>query len=349
MATRVIASLEQVLLWYDGPQILLLRVPNTLFVIAVAATDKLGNDLFLGALVTPRQLVQYQAENFDLRFLMLRAHRSAWYQFELSDDEEEIKLTRIKRDAELIRDFIPEAGLFSRAHEPIKTVSLAAPSAVEKFDIDGSWNLGEFSSFYGQVEDVYYIFNTVDRYYNNNTSIDEKLKLQEAFLRPWRGGGSYLGFYGQIANDNDQESQLRVSGIQYHSPGYVEVRARQKPFDDLINLIARFSNDPMPARKAYRNLYSFMAKAKLLKASPDSFLSQDYQDAIRSLAEDLSGSLGAVDFIHIEHMARENVLVTAKVFLSLHRRVERLNGFFAQGRVKHDRVENNVQATMIDG
>jgi hypothetical protein len=346
MAKPVIASIEQVLLWYDGPQVLLLRAPQGLFVIAVAATTSDGEDEYLGALVSPRQLVQYQAEHFDLRYLMLRPHRSTWYRFALNEEDEEVKLYRLKRDAEIIRASAPDSGFFARAHDPVSVVSLISPSAVEKFDIDGSWNLGEFSSFYGQVEDVYYIVNTIDRYLSPLSSVNDKLKLQEAFLRPWRGGGSYLGFYGDIANDNDQESQLRVSGIQYHSPGYVEVRARQKPFDDMIELIARFAKDPMPARLAYRALYSYLSKLKLLKASPDLFLSQDIRTGIQSLAKDLSSALGIGDYEHVNEMTQANTLITAKVFLSLHRRVERLNGFFAQGRVKHDRVESENEAAM---
>lgn len=334
------ASLDQVLLWYDGPQVVLLKADDLHYVIAVAADEEAREDLFFGALVNLRQLADYQAERFDLRYLLTHPGSRKWYLFSLDDDKApQISLRSINRNSPLIKKYLPLSGFFARAHEEIRAAKFIAPSATERFDIDGSWDLGEFSSFYGQVEDIYYLFNSMEKHADPKVSDEEKRRVEDALLRPFQGGGSYLGFYGDIANDNDRGSQLRVSGIQYNSPGFVEVKAKQKPFDDMIGLLRAFSDAPMQARAAYRALYQYLSENRLLKAPANTYIIDDVVTSINSLSHELATALRGVNFSEVFVMSRRNSLVAAKILLSIHRRTERLYKFFEQGRVKHAHVQ----------
>lgn len=334
------AALDQVLLWYDGPQIVLLKADDFRYILAVAADEDERDDLFFGALFNLRQLAAYQAEQYDLRYLLTHPSSRAWFTFSLdTEDTAAINLLKIKKDSPLIRKYLPDSGFFSRAHEEIRAAVKARPSSTERFDIDGTWDLGEFSNLYGQIEDIYYIFNSLDRHADPATDQRTRERVQDALLRPFMGGGSYLGLYRDFANDNDPASKLRVSGIQYNSPGYVEVKARQKPFGDLLDLLNALSDKPGLARQKYRNLYQLLAKSKLLRAAAGTYIVPDLVRSIEEMSKSLALSLNGLSYHEVYAMSRQNALITAKVLLSVHRRAERLYAFFEQGRVKHPNLD----------
>jgi hypothetical protein len=332
------ARFEQTLLWYDGPQIVLLNAGLAKFVIAVSAS-KVGDGLMFGALVSAKQLAAYQLERFDLRFLITHPQFRRWFTFRLDDDEGEVKLLPIKKDAPLIREFLPEAGFFARAHEAIEIVANVTPSTTERFDIDGGWDLDEISDFFGNLEDIYHVLHNLDRFADPNVPADEKFTLSENFARPFEGGGSYLGFYRSSSNDNDPGGQLLFSGIKYNSPGYVEIKARAEPFNELLSIVDVYAEDPFVVRDAYKNLYKFLSEQNLLTASPDSYLSDDTRRIISSLSKQLAERLKKVDFKVLSDMASQNVLISAKVLLSLVRRIQKLVIFFEQGRVAHAGID----------
>lgn len=332
------ARLEQILLWYDGPQIALLNAGLARFVLGVAIEDADSDTTMIGALVTVQQLAAYQMERYDLRYLLTHPSYRRWFLFDIDDPNAEIALHVVDRHADLLHRSLPEAGFFSRAHDPISVVDRVIPTTTERFNIDGGWDLDEMSTFYNNVEDVYYTLNNMERFTDPLIPLAEKDELSENFVRPFEGGGSYLGFYRTIANDNDLGSTLRVSGIKYNSPGYVEVKARKEPFDALLKLIDIYADDPSRVREAYRDLYKFLSDNSLLKAPPESYLSTDTKSAITSLSKRLSEKLSGVEWKTLEAMAQSNILIAAKVLLSLVRRVEKLVKFFEQGRVVHAQV-----------
>lgn len=338
------ADVVQILLWYDKPEIILLKTGPIDYVLAVASG--LGDndeDAYVGASMTLSFLADYQAGKFDLRYALSHAVFRRYWRFAFNPGDKTVNLTRVKKTSQLVIASIPDAGFFSREHRPISVVGKFVPDAVETFDIDGTWDLGEFSSFYSQVEDIYYIFNDIRRFDDPDTSAATKKTISNALDRPWRGGGSYLGYYRSIANDNAPEAKLLVSGIKYNSPGYVSIKAKKKPFDDMMALLQNYAHKEADLKKAYRALYMFMYTSKLLsREQVKTFVSDETKNTVARLANTLDAYMPGVSFATFKQMADDNVLIAAKVLLSVFRRMEKLYKFFEEGRVKHAAIETDL-------
>ncbi len=331
------AKLLQVLLWYEEPQIVLLQPRPHEFIVGVAIDSEEMHSGFVGAHVSVRQLVQYMMQKIDLRYLYLKPDLKKWWIFDLDTESDTVSLKRLKGSDSRVDDNAPETGFFYRFHDEIKNIDIQVANSVQKFDIDGSWELGEFSQFYGQVEDIYYLFHSVDEYKNPSSSYTRKKQIEDSLVRPFRGGGSYRGMYNDFANDNDRAAKLRVNGIQYHSPGYVEVRALEKPFEDSIKLLQNFSSSRDEIKGYYRALHGTLSKNKLLKKE-SRITSTELRDTISDQAKELATQMPGLSVDDFLRMTGGELLVSAKVLLSIVRRVDKLFQFFDEGRAKHPRI-----------
>lgn len=333
------AKVIQILLWYDQPEILLLKRSRTEYILAVSSIEDVDNDKagfrFIGASMNAKHIAEYQDGKFDLRYALSNGNLRKFWTFCYSPENSEVTLEQHKRTSKVIVESLPEAGFFARDHDRVEVVDEFVADAVETFDIDGDWDLGEFSKLYDRIEDVYYILNDIRRFKDPNISANDKETILDAFLRPWQGGGSYVGFYDRIANDNRPTARLKVGGIQYNSPGYVRIKAKRQPFDAMIDLLRSYAENPTCMSKSYNTLHKYLSTHSLLRAKPDTFISESVQEGIREYSIALSRNMNGVSFETILEMARDNVLVSAKVLLSLSRRLKSLYGFFEQGRVKY--------------
>lgn len=335
---KTIAKLIQVLLWYDEPQIVLLGLGGQRYVVGVAIEQDDMHSPFIGVEVSVRQLLDYKIQRIDLRYLYMHPDCRKWWLFDLNQDPGELSLRRIKADDPRVDSSAPETGFFSRFHEEISGVDLQSADSVQKFDIDGTWDLGEFSQFYGQVEDLYYMFHNAREYKRPDASAARKAQIKDAFLRPFRGGGSYLALYNDFANDNDRAARLRVSGIQYHSPGYVEVKALQEPITDTIELLGNYAERLKELKPLYTGLHKTLSAAGLLRGEPRASLGQQLRDDIQRRSEALASAMDGLTFKDYLDFTDGNLVISSKVLLSVFRRVDRLYQFFLEGRAKHTDV-----------
>lgn len=308
------------------------------YVLAVSSALAANDDpTFIGAAMTFSRVEKYQEGKFDLRYAMAHANLRRYYSFTFTGFEESVSLSRLVKSSDAIAASLPESGFFSRDHDDIQIVEHRIPDAVEKFDVDGGWELGEFSKFYSQVEDIYYMFNDIDLYESSATSDQTKAVISKAFDRSLGGGGSYVAFYDKIANDNAHVAPLRVSGIEYHSPGFVSLKAKKKPFDSMIALLQAYAENGLETRKAFNALNKLMTFAGMSKADFDnSSLTQPVREELTKLADALAVLLPGVKFSSLLQMAQGDFVVAAKVLKSIFRRVERLYAFFEQGRVSYE-------------
>lgn len=338
--SSIFGRLQQVLLWYDEPQIVLLSHAGHRYLVGVAIDHPDHHSAFVGADVSVRQLLDYKMQRIDLRYLFLKPDGRKWWLFHLDAEHEKIPLTRLKSDSSYVDDNAPESGFFSRFHDEIEVINVPSANSAHKFNIDGTWDLGEFSQFYGQIADIYYMFHNARELGLKNVSPAREAQIKKAFLRPFKGGGSYLALYNDFANDNDRAARLRVSGIQYHSPGYVEVRALEEPFNDTISLLQNFATHSEKLKKSYNDLHKTLSQMGLLR-SEQSFLSSKSRESIENLSKLLSEQMDGLQFSEYMAFANQNIVIAAKVLLSVYRRVERLYQFFQEGRAKHSDIPVN--------
>lgn len=334
------AKVVQVLDWYELPELLLLETPSLEYILAVRSADlEATPNTYVGGSMTARRLRDYANGKCDLRFAIAHANLRRFWKFSYPVGEPTVELQRIKRsDAELAKS-LPIAGLFASDHEDIDLVKTYVPNTTERFNIDGSWDLGEFSQFYSQVEDVYYISSDIEKFDDPSITTDEKKTISGAFDRSWDGGGSYVAFYKRVANDNDYHAPLRVSGIQYNSPGHVKIHAKSEYFDTLMKMLQYYADNQVAAKKAFYALGAFMSAAKMKqKGYRNSHMTDAQREGLEKRASELAAQMPGVSFDTLKEMTNGNSLVAAKVLESVFRRLKKLYRFFEEGRVAHEQL-----------
>jgi hypothetical protein len=334
------ATVLQILDWYESPELILLEGPPLNYVLAVRSADLSSPaNTYVGGAMSSRRLRDYANGKCDLRFALAHANFRRFWTFAYTPGDQFVEMTQIKRSNPELQSSIPQAGLFARDHEEIDLVKTFVPNTVETLLIDGSWDLGEFSQLYGQIEDIYYISFDMDRYDDPQISIQEKYIIKQSFDRSWDGGGSYVAFYRDVANDNDYHAPLRVSGIQYNSPGHVKIHARSEPFKNVLHILQYYSDNETKVRKAYNALGAFMSANKLKrKGASNTLMTDSVRNSLESKCQDLSVHLPGISYDTLKEMTGGNSLVAAKVIASIFRRVERLFRFFDEGRVSHSKL-----------
>jgi hypothetical protein len=335
------ATLIQVLFRYEKPEVILLESSNLKYTLAIRSADlESSGSTYVGGTMSARRLRDYANGKCDLRYAIAHANLRKFWKFELLDGIKSVTMKQIKRSDHELIESLPEPQFFARDHSEIDVVKKYIPDTVEQFDIDGGWDLGEFSQFYGQIEDIYYIVSDIERYDDLNISNDEKNVITDAFDRSWDGGGSYVAFYKKVANDNDYHAPLRVSGIQYNSPGHVKIHAKSEIFNSLLGILQYYSKNEKIARKSYHSLSNLMTFNKLKKKNViKPFISAELKDQLTGRCKDLEDHLPGISFDALMAMTKGDLIVSAKVLSSIFRRVEKLYKYFDEGRVSHPHIE----------
>lgn len=336
----VSARVLQILDSYDFPELVLLEGPSHIYTLAVRSVVADACNVYVGGSMSAKRLRDYASGKCDLRYAIAHASARSFWRFTFNVGDELVDLQRIKRSDEELRSSIPDHGLFAYDHEDISIVKSFVPNSIEKFNVDGGWDLGEFSYFYSQIEDIYYISSDMDRFSDPNVTDDEKKVIMDAFERPWNGGGSYVAFYKKVANDNDFHAPLRVSGIQYNSPGYVSVHARAEPFNNLMGMLQHFAVNEAKVKKAANALGRFMSRGGMKKRDfTVRMMKKEDREKLGELATKFSEEMPHISFNTIWQMTGHDVLIAAKVVESIFRRIERLYKFFDEGRVAHPKLK----------
>lgn len=336
------ATFERVLLYADGPQIVLLDAPKSK-IIAVAIHRDGMEDPFFGSQVSLEQFRDYLQDRFDLRYILSRPSFKRHYLFDLAGlDDGHVKLQRLKV-GEVEERYLPDAGLFARDHTEDYATDFVVADTEETFGIDGSWDLPEFSRFYSQVADLYAFFNGVEIFSTNSTSDLTQSRVRSAFTKPFEGGGSYVSLFDSLVSLQSQADRLRVGGITYNSPGHVKIRGASTPLYEIRELIGNVQNASGAILESYGNLYKFLKKSRLLRFPAEKFDGKSASGpSIEILSRALADVLDVAPFDTLHEMVGKNLLITAKVLLSICRRAARLNEFFLEGRVNFDRPSSET-------
>lgn len=328
------AKFEQVLFYLEDPEVIILSSGPKSKIIAVA-TNRIGGAGFLGAKISIGQFEDYLKERFDLRFLMLRPDRSAWYEFSLPLDlTKRIRLSEVELTADYIERFVPDHGFFARDHSVDYQIAPQVKKDTQRFEVDGKWNMREFGRFHSQISDLYSLSRSIELFANGNTPLDTKKKILDAFVKPWEGGGSYYGFFKSVAKVSGPEYQPEIKAIAWASPGHIDVMGERSSFQRLLALLQHFSTRRTEIIEDYEHLWSFLQEMKLLnKTSRNLDRKSGAALEIDDRARTLANSLSIAQYDTIKLMAGGDPAIASKVLLAAKRRVQRLHDFFVQGRV----------------
>jgi hypothetical protein len=256
------AKFEAVLVYYDEPQLMRLKISDDHFLIAAAIADDLGSYPFFAAEISYDQYERYRRGSTHLRYLFDYPRYKKWYTFDFAslDEDDLVYAYEVQKD-EINPEWLPSAGFFSRSHtEPDPTANQQLSQ--ETFLIDGSWNLPDFSQFYGRVSDVYSFFLALDKFFRAAVPVDIKRAIKTAFTHyPLQGGSSYKHFYLDLITSQRYADRLSVKSIAYASPGRVEIFARNDIFSNFETSIRIFAENEQEVTERYNMLHSYLSKS----------------------------------------------------------------------------------------
>ena len=328
------AKFEQVLYYMDAPEVVLLDIGKVSKIIAVA-TDRISARGFFGAKVSLAQFRLYLQDRFDLRHLMLRPDRWTWFEFDLPEDRSvRVKLDTIDLTPDIIARIIPKHGFFARDHSEDYEAITFEQRSVQRFEVDGQWDMREFGKFHAQISDLYALTQSVDQFVDAAVPLEQKRTIMKSFVKPWEGGGSYYGFFRSLAKTGGEGARPNIKAIQWASPGYMDVVGDADAFDRLISLIEHFADNRKSITDNYNHLWSYLKETNYLNRSSRTLeRTSPVRIEIGERAKALGKVLGVTSYRTLKQMAGNDALVAAKVLLATERRVSRLYDFFSEGRV----------------
>lgn len=328
------ATLIQTLIFFDEPQVILLKTKQLSYIIAIAVHAQKNIHPFYGAEISETQLREYLSEKYDLRYLMMRPVFKNWYMLDLGKMENDIvPLKRMQLTESIGKSFLPGKGIFAREHTEDCVLHSGNTYAEDTLCVDGSWDLPEVSYMYRQYRDLYIVFNSSDMFVDPYASSSSKRKVVEAFNKPWEGGGSYGAFYDSMRGAQTPDERLQLAAMQYMSPGFVRIRGNIKPFHDIRRLVEHYKHNMSAINKEYDEFHKYLSQMNLLTLPANKFDKTDkVAEEVEERAKHFAITLDAIPYARLYKMAGRDQLTVAKVLLSIQRRLANFYEFFLQGR-----------------
>jgi hypothetical protein len=330
-----IAALKQVLVYYDGPQLALLKTEQDTNLLALAIDSDTSDFAYFCTEVTDKVFRFYKDGRYDLNYLFRfsRGRRHFFFDWRAMKDGV-VALRRATPEMVADDDNYPEPGFFEENHTEAWDTKLA-PSQRKKFFIQGKWDSKDFSRFHDKVGDIYSFLSMAEDLAGEEIGISERRQLIEALSSPsFAGGGSYVGFYSDISSHSDSIRPLRITGLQYNSPGHIEVEGRESVFADLDDVLSHFEANLEPAKTAYGAVATTLTQEGLRTAdNTATFSNVLIRDYVLTKANELAQLLKIDNSTAVFQASAQNVLVYAKIIMAHYRRVRDLYMFMAEGRL----------------
>ncbi|WP_157344838.1 hypothetical protein [Bradyrhizobium pachyrhizi] len=329
--------MKQVLVFYDGPQLALLESDRGHAMLAVAVTrEGYGYPMF-AVEILGNYLEKYLQGKADLRYVFASAPVNRLYFFDLTEEKSgRVLLTRATSDDAANELYYPLHGIFSRSHTHPLEEEVAKGEGKRRFLIDGKWEATDFSGFYGKIADTYALMYISESLETLSATESDKLFLQSSINeKNWQGGGSYGSFYGGMRGRARSRHPLKVEGIEYHSPGYIDVLGNIAVLNRVDEAVQRLIRRGRDISKLYKAVYKSLKNEKLLRADKTSgFANESTEQYTLAQSYRLAAMVGLSNPESMFAACDNNVIVFAKVVLSFSRRVRDLTRFYVEGRVR---------------
>lgn len=332
------AKILKTLVFYDSPQVILLELKLDCYAVAVAIDSAVDQLKFLAVEIDERELAGYLREQCDLRYLFKFPRRKAWYQFDLMDaTENTVTFFRTSPDIYANEKHLPSRGFFAREHTDEYVLEAVGHLDEKRYEIDGGWELNDFTKFYRKISDQYAFFLSLGKFASLATDAQDRRRILQTLIEAaLRGGGSYVNLFTDLKRTQSSAERLAVQSIQYASPGHVAIKGKLDVFRQIDKNLENLSEDFDNIKSLYDNLYRYLQKNKLLKADKNQL---DPHGAVSEYivkeTSKLAGQLGVDDCDLLFQMAGRNALTYSKVVMAHFRRSRDYFFFFAEGRVEH--------------
>jgi hypothetical protein len=328
------------LVYLDAPQVVVLDHGYDSKIIGVAIEKEGFTYPFLGAEISVSQLQRYKREFVDLRYLFLLPRWRRWYLFDLAamDENKRIKLKKADKADYSNNEYLPTHGFFARGHTEPATEEASAEITTQKFLIDGTWDPPDLSLFFARINDLYSFFLGIRKFLSAQASTEQKKALVDAFTdNSLHSGFNYVNLYGDLKGLLGFDERLAMGAIEKKSPGFVNIEGIGETLADVAVAFEAFETNGGVLKEQYAELHAYLSRMGLLKTDGHKRFDKVGGVArwIKEKNEKFAETLG-LEAAVIDKLTHNNALLTAKILLSHHRRLERYHLFFVEGRVALD-------------
>ncbi|WP_144441563.1 hypothetical protein [Bradyrhizobium sp. CCGE-LA001] len=269
----------------------------------------------------------------DLRYLFTYPATRAEFTFDLMKMTDN-KVMMVPFEENIPEEWLPSPRFFCTSHTEDDPES-ENPRDEQMLTVDGEWDMPDFGEFYSKYSDVYYFLSASHSFTDETVDLEKKKAIKKTFVHtPFKGGFSYVHFYGMLPAVVPRSERLRMDKIKYESPGYVNVNGDAETFLETKSIIKSFLENRIVLRKLYSDFYDFLSKRRYLAMAAEDFLPADVSFAyIDGTATSLAEKMSLPNIDISKSLTEGNPLAFAKIVLSLYRRLDDASKFFAQGRM----------------
>lgn len=332
---KITAKLEDVLVDFDGPQlVLLISAKRPIIGMAIDSFSNFSNPFFCCA-VKDRSFEKYFNGTADLNYVFSTAFRKKYYFADLDEDEEKVSLKVATRSDLENQNIWPEIGFFSNCHNSEYGKDKRF-TATQTFHIDGRWGANDFATFNNKVADLYAICDVVSPANDNHD--DDRLK-QSIQRNEFSSGGSYLSFYNGLKNTSNQ---LQIQELRYASPGIISMRGNRAAFEEISDILSRFEVNYDYLKTLNKRLSDILKKDDLLSADSDKRFSTKQAELLAfDQARELYVELGFDNSNWLMKHCGNNILVFCKIVRSIFVRASRIWKYKIEGRLQEINFSEN--------
>lgn len=318
--------LVEILLEYDGPQVVLGKDFYGKYFICVAVPDEDNYELFLGARISDDNLEQLRAGRVDLRYALTaeRGRKRKLVTFSYAGYEETVRIQPL--EVEPAEEWLPESKLF--LHDVVEME--AAEQSRVTVGIDGRWDIQDLESFPQALAGPYAFLYAVMR--GAEGQFD---RVRAMFQRyPWRGGFSTVNFYRDLYRAIPASDRVVVQKMEYASPGVFELSAEHNVINALHDEVESFSTTD--SYEIYQELHREMSSRELLgRTLEEAFVDEGVEEFLHESCRQLAR---AIRFRHLNRLYRlsgNSWFQAAKLLLAHYRRLVDLAEFYRSGKAEY--------------
>lgn len=271
----------------------------------------------------PRTLTDFIDQKIDLRYVITHGSYKAKFNATTWGDVGEEFLVASFAE-EISEDLLPAPRLFNPT-----PISRSSAVGKRKVLIDGRWDASDLSLFSDLIEDCYSFAYAL-------TKDKANIRLKTIFQHyPWRGGSSSVGFFNDLGRFIRRDEGLKVTQMQYASPGFIEFSLREDVAELIKSLVVDINSPESSAGKAYKEARTYLRDKSWLTSSEQDIpkLSDVEVAEMKDIMDDLCSSLCLTDYRdHIFELSESNYLAGTKILLAFYRRLKKFADYSATGK-----------------
>lgn len=237
-------------------------------------------------------------------------------------------------DPDKNENLLPEHRLFASDHTEDYNPDGASFNFVQRYLVDGKWEVSEFSKFHRNLSDLYALGRSFETFEDQNVSIDDKRRIMDSFIQPWRGGGSYVTFFNEITRSGGRKNRPVVDAIQWASPGHMDILGDKASFERVAGLLEHYDANHEKIGAEYDRLWRYLSERRLLRTGRKHFDRKSVQaETVNTYAKHFARTLGLSSYRTLKKMSGNDPLIASKVLLASARRLAKTYRFFLEGRI----------------